>query len=306
MPLTDAVKNQIESHLQKSRIVLFMKGNKHFPQCGFSAQVVKILGEVGVPFDTVNVLADPAIRDGIKEYAQWPTIPQLWVEGKFIGGCDIVKDLYASGELQPIVGAKPEEVEPPALRLSEGAIKAFKAADDGSGDTLRLEINPEFQHDLYFGPPTPTDVEVTVGGLSVRMDKATARRANGLSIEWVEHEGGAFKIDNPNEPPRVRPLGVGELKQMMDSDEPFELVDVRTPEERKIARLERARPMDAETEAYLRSVDKDTKLVFHCHHGMRSRAAAEHFLQHGFRRVYNLEGGIEAWSQKIDPKVARY
>ena len=99
MSVSEAVKAQIEGHLSKSRVVLFMKGNKHFPQCGFSAQVVKILGEVGVPFDTVNVLQSPELRDGIKAYTDWPTIPQLYVDKQFVGGCDIVTEMHASGEL---------------------------------------------------------------------------------------------------------------------------------------------------------------------------------------------------------------
>jgi monothiol glutaredoxin len=91
----DRIKQAIGAH----RIVLFMKGNELFPQCGFSAQVVHILKELGVQFEAINVLVDPELREGIKEYADWPTLPQLYVKGQFIGGCDIVTDLYQSGEL---------------------------------------------------------------------------------------------------------------------------------------------------------------------------------------------------------------
>ena len=91
--MEEAVRSKLEDTIKKNRVVLFMKGNKHFPQCGFSAQVVGILKELGAPFETVNVLQDPAVRDGIKEYSSWPTIPQLYVEGEFIGGCDIVKEM---------------------------------------------------------------------------------------------------------------------------------------------------------------------------------------------------------------------
>jgi monothiol glutaredoxin len=85
----------IKSH----KVVLFMKGNKAFPQCGFSSRVVEILKSEGIPFETVNVLADPEIRQGIKEFSSWPTIPQLYVDGKFVGGCDIVSEMHANGEL---------------------------------------------------------------------------------------------------------------------------------------------------------------------------------------------------------------
>lgn len=308
MTLSDAVKSQIEGALEKSRVVLFMKGNKHFPQCGFSAQVVKILGDVGVPFDTVNVLQNADLRDGIKAYTDWPTIPQLYVDKKFVGGCDIVKDLYASGELHALLGKEkgaPEKVDPPKIALSEAAKRALLAADDGSGDTLRLEINGEFQYDLYFGPKEASDVETLADGVVVRMDAATAKRANGMAIDFVDAQGGAFKIDNPNEPPRVRSLSVEELHAMLQKGDPLHLVDVRTEGERAVAKIAVAKHLDAH-EAEIAALPKDSVLVFQCHHGVRSRNAAELFLRKGFRKVYNLEGGIDAWSIKVDSSVPRY
>jgi monothiol glutaredoxin len=86
--------------------MLFMKGTPMFPQCGFSARVIQILKHAGVPFKTVNVLEDPEIRDGIKAFSNWPTIPQLYVKGEFIGGCDIVTEMYQSGELQTLLAEK--------------------------------------------------------------------------------------------------------------------------------------------------------------------------------------------------------
>ena len=82
-----------------NRVVLFMKGNKSFPQCGFSAAVIEVLKRHGVPFETINVLQDQAVREGIKQFSSWPTIPQLYIGGEFIGGCDIVREMDASGEL---------------------------------------------------------------------------------------------------------------------------------------------------------------------------------------------------------------
>jgi monothiol glutaredoxin len=81
------------------KVLLFMKGNKSFPQCGFSAAVVEVLKRHGVPFETINVLQDAGVREGIKQFSSWPTIPQLYVNGEFIGGCDIVREMDASGEL---------------------------------------------------------------------------------------------------------------------------------------------------------------------------------------------------------------
>ena len=97
---TKELKDQIEGLLNSSKIVLFMKGNSEMPQCGFSANTVAILKHVGVPFKTFNILNDPDIRQGLKEFSNWPTYPQLYVNGKLIGGNDIITEMYQSGELQ--------------------------------------------------------------------------------------------------------------------------------------------------------------------------------------------------------------
>lgn len=97
------IAKKIESQLSDNKIVLYMKGTKEMPQCGFSAKVVQILNSFGVDYETVDVLVDPEIRQGIKDYSNWPTLPQLYVDGKFIGGCDICVEMFQSGELEPIV-----------------------------------------------------------------------------------------------------------------------------------------------------------------------------------------------------------
>lgn len=101
--MTDALKSRIESTIRKQRVMLFMKGSPSMPQCGFSAAVVGVLKELGVPFDSHNILADPEIRDGLKEYSSWPTFPQLYVDGKLVGGSDIVRAMHARGELAPLL-----------------------------------------------------------------------------------------------------------------------------------------------------------------------------------------------------------
>jgi monothiol glutaredoxin len=97
---------KIQSEVDENDVVLFMKGTPMFPQCGFSAAVVQALSNVGVKFKGVNVLEDPELRQGIKDYANWPTIPQLYVKGEFVGGCDIIREMYSSGELQQLLDEK--------------------------------------------------------------------------------------------------------------------------------------------------------------------------------------------------------
>ena len=103
--MTDAT-DKIEELVKKNEVVLFMKGTPLFPQCGFSSRAVSILDHLGAPYETVDVLQDPEIRQGIKEYSDWPTIPQLYVKGEFVGGSDIMMEMFQNGELQQIVGAE--------------------------------------------------------------------------------------------------------------------------------------------------------------------------------------------------------
>ena len=97
--MTTTVQDRIAKDVADNEVLLFMKGTPVFPQCGFSAAVVQILSELGVKFKAVDVLKDPEIRQGIKEYSNWPTIPQLYVKGEFVGGCDIIKEMFEQGEL---------------------------------------------------------------------------------------------------------------------------------------------------------------------------------------------------------------
>ena len=101
--MTDQLKQRIEQTIAKDRVMLFMKGNPQMPQCGFSAAVVGMLKEIGAPFGSHNILADPELREGLKEYSSWPTYPQLYVDGKLVGGADIVRELHARGELAKLV-----------------------------------------------------------------------------------------------------------------------------------------------------------------------------------------------------------
>ena len=100
------VNQVIDSEVKSNDVVLFMKGTPQFPMCGFSGQVVQILGYLGVPYKGVNVLEDQEIREGIKSYSNWPTIPQLYVKGEFVGGCDITREMFQAGELQQFFAEK--------------------------------------------------------------------------------------------------------------------------------------------------------------------------------------------------------
>lgn len=218
MTLSSETRLLIEHILTSHPTVLFMKGTQQQPRCGYSAAVVDILRRMGVSFYDVDVLANPTLREGIKVYGNWPTIPQLYHRGELIGGCDVVRELVQRGELAKVLEAT--------------------------------------------GTALPS--------------------------------------------PHVQNLTVQELKTWMKNKTDFRLYDVRTEAERRLAHIPGSVLLDPQTQFTLDLLPKETKLVFVCHHGGRSRAAAERALQKGFTQVWNVQGGIDAWSQHVDPSVPRY
>jgi monothiol glutaredoxin len=308
MPLTDRQRTDFDRLVHSKPVVLFMKGNRRFPACGFSATVVGILDKLVSGYETVNILEDPQVREGMKEFSSWPTFPQLYVKGEFVGGCDIVKEMYASGELQKLLGSEPPPpVRAPRITISPEAAKALvDATADAGGEVVRLAIDPAFRCDLQIAAKESDDIEVTSNGAVLYVERASAPRADGVRVDYVQSPGGmAFKIDNPNEPPHVKRIGAKELKALLDQGR-IRLFDVRPEAERALASIAQAKSLEGEGRQELLSMKRDEAVALHCHHGMRSRAAAEDLLREGFTNVYNLEGGIEAWSRDVDPSVPRY
>ena len=308
MALSEEMRGRLQGIIAADEVVLFMKGTRARPQCGFSASVVEILDGLLPGYTTVDVLTDPEVREGIKELSAWPTIPQLYVRGEFIGGADIVREMHGSGELEGLLGVVRKEIAPPRITVTPRAAAVFReaTADAGPDDVIRVSISPRFEHDLGVEAARPGDVKVEVDGLRFVLDRMSAARAEGLSFDYVEQGGQAgFKIENPNAPPTVQQIGPGELHSLLAAG-PVHLYDVRSPQEREIARIAGSTLLDQAVRDQILGLPRDTPLVFHCHHGGRSQQAAEYFLDQGFTRVANLRGGIEAWSREVDPEVPRY
>jgi monothiol glutaredoxin len=245
----------------------------------------------------------------MKEYSDWPTFPQLFIKGEFVGGADIVRQMFESGDLEKKLGELVAPAKPVTVTVTARAGQELSAAlKEGSpGDVIHLTITQSWEHQLDIGAKEPTHVTIETAGITVQLDRASAQRANGVSIDFVEDASGAgFKIENPNRPAAVREIPAKDLKALLDSGKVKELYDVRTPKERDVAKIEGAKLLDDAAMAQIEQLPKDTPLAFHCHHGGRSRAAAEHFLKQGFKTVYNMAGGIDAWSKDVDPSVKRY
>ena len=309
MALDPQIKQKIDQLVAQDSVVLFMKGTRSFPQCGFSASVVNILNTLIPKYATVNVLSDPDVRGGMKDYSDWPTFPQLFIKGEFVGGADIVRQMFDSGELEQKLGELVAPAKPAKVTVTPRAAKELAAAlKEGSpGDVIHLTITPAWEHQLDIGGKEPSHVTVETNGVTVQLDRASAARADGTQIDFVEDASGAgFKIENPNRPAIVRDVAPKELKALLDGGKIPQMYDVRTPKERETAQIAGTILLDDATIATIEALPKDTPLAFHCHHGGRSRGAAEHFLKAGFKTVYNMAGGIDAWSRDVDPNVRRY
>ena len=215
---------RIQNDIDNNDIVLFMKGTAEFPRCGFSSLVVQVLSQLGVTFKDINVLEDNELRQGIKEFSDWPTIPQLYVDGDFVGGCDIVRESWESGELEQM-----------------------------------------------------------------------------LKDAFPDRE-----VKGPKPPSRPKNITPAEAKEMIGKDD-YHFLDVRTPDEIETAKVDGFELLDqALAQKILNEFDKETHMVFMCHYGGRSAQAAEYFAQQGFGNIYNVQGGIDAWSQTVDESVPRY
>jgi monothiol glutaredoxin len=309
MTLTPELRQRIEATLQSHRVVLFMKGSPAQPRCGFSAKAAGILDGLLAGYGHVDVLADPEIREGIKEYGQWPTIPQLYVGGELLGGSDILEQMHNSGELHAALGVPGPDRTPPHIEVTPAAAEAIgrAMADAEPGVALHLAVDPRFNAQFQLKPAAGHEIVVEAGGLRILVDLASAPRARGMRIDWVEDARGAgLSIHNPNAPAPVRPLSVQDLHDRLIAGT-IDVVDVRPAAARAIAPFPHPHEvLDEDSQDRLAALSKGTPLAFLCHHGNSSRQAAEHFRGLGFLDVYNVEGGIDAWARDVDPKVPRY
>ena len=307
MSLDPALRARIETLLATNPVVLFMKGNPNAPQCGFSSKAVGALDAAGADYAHVDVLSDPEIREGIKAYGDWPTIPQLYIGGELVGGSDIILQMAGSGELHAALGVPAPDRTPPAITITPAAAELLrKAIDDaGAGYALQIDIDKGFNARLQLAPHDEAAIASDSAGIRVQFDLLSAQRARGLVIDWADDERGkGLVIDNPNAPPKVRNLTPAQADEQTRAGT-LTIVDVRPAEERAQAALAIAHQTFDDGPEAIEARPKATPLAFLCHHGGRSGQAAEHFRALGFTHVHNIVGGIEAWAQ-LDPAIPRY
>jgi monothiol glutaredoxin len=189
----------------------------------------------------------------------------------------------------------------PTVRLTPSAVQQL-AASLGPGDFVRLSIDKAFAHDLVIGPRYADDVAIEVEKLTLLADAATAERADGLTIDFVSGELTGFRFRNPGAPACVEGISPKEVKALLDQGK-VQLFDVRTDAERLLARIAAARPFNLE---HLLTLDRNEPVAFICHKGSRSESQANRAIHEGFRTVYNVVGGIDAWSITVDRSLRRY
>lgn len=307
MSLAPTLRSRIETLLATNKVVLFMKGNPRAPQCGFSAKAIGALDATGVTYAHVDVLSDPEIREGIKAYGDWPTIPQLYIGGELVGGSDIILQMADSGELHGALGLPAPDRTPPDITITDAAAAMLRTAlaDAGDGHVLQLDIDNAWNARLQLAPRDDGAIASESNGIRAQFDLPSAQRARGLSIDWADDaRGRGLVIDNPNAPPKVRaitPAAAGERA----SAGTLTIVDVRPADERARASIPLGHATFDDGIDAIEALPKDTALAFLCHHGSRSGQAAEHFRALGFTDVHNITGGIDAWST-MDPAIPSY
>lgn len=305
--MSNPTHERIARMLKDHRVVLFMKGTPDAPRCGFSSTAAGVMNALAPGYLGVDVLADEALRQGIKEYGSWPTIPQLYIDGELIGGSDIITQMYNSGELHTLLGASAPDRTPPEIHITPAAAQAIQAGmEDDPGLALHLRIDARWQPQFQLAPAAGHEIRASSAGIELLLDVDSAQRARGMVIDWVEQlSGSGLSVHLPQAPARVRSLAVEDLAQRLRSGN-IRVIDVRPPADRARVAFPGATAWEQHSAAQLETLPKDTPLAFLCHHGVSSRQAAEHFRALGFSEVYNVEGGIDSWASRVDPQMPRY
>ena len=201
MALDPVTRERIQSLVNGSDVMLFMKGTRDAPQCGFSATVVQLLDQLIPDYETFDVLSDGEVREGVKEYTSWPTVPQLYFRGEFVGGCDIIQELFAEGELHRLFEVETIAAIAPTIEVSDAAAESIRASleDAPREQALHLGIDARHRARIFLAPPAPDALRAESNGITFAMDALSASRAQGARIDMTRTERGvAFRVHLPN------------------------------------------------------------------------------------------------------------
>ena len=290
--MTEELKNKLQGMVDSHDIVLFMKGDRNQPQCGFSARVVGVLEELEVDYQTYNVFSDPDIRSGMKDFSQWPTFPQLYIKQEFVGGCDLVTEMMQNGELPQMLGVSLEEVSPPTIHLSPGIKALFAESLAQHEGGIHLEVSKNYQYDLFVGPKSNGQIECLVEGIPFYFSRGSAKRANGISLDFKDGDQGGVLIDNPNEP-KFQDIAVSDLEDWLQTNPNAKVYQIGVGAD---AVLPFATVLDGNAHREIESLPKDHPIAFMCMMGVRSQQASKSLVMQGYNNVFNVLGGLNAWT----------
>lgn len=291
-------KQFIDDLVKNNNCVLFMKGTPSHPQCGFSSNTVSILKDVlNDDFVTFNVLDNPEVREGIKEYGNWPTIPQLYLGSELVGGNDIITEMFNTGELHSLLELPQPDRTPAKIVITDSAKENIEAGlTDIGTNVLKLTIDSQFNTRFSIEAAKGYEVVSEINGIKIYMDVGTVKRAQGIEIDWVEDlSGSGLVINNPNAPKPIKQITSEELKKAIGENTIQHVFDVRNEEQFSQQNIPNSRRLSKEVMQEIEEMDKSTPIVFVCNVGKSSQGACEFYRKKGFTQVYNLTGGISHW-----------
>lgn len=310
MRSSSEIRQRIEPLLRANRLVLFMNGTPDAPERFFSHKICHLLDGLGLEYAYFDVSSDSKLREDIKAYGGLHAIPQLYLDGELVGDGDVVERMAGSGELHAALGLAVPDRTPPTVHLTQAAAQFLRdvITSKGSSTVTDIVVDAQFRSLLRFQPRRKDGIVVEVEGVSLQFDLASARRADGLSIDWKDIERGpSLLISHPKAPtPKpVRWISPADADMRVRAGT-LTIIDVRPREERALARLSVPFLYLDDGTHEIRNLSPDTPLAILCHRGDRSWHAAEHFIQLGHHDVYAIEGGIDAWAESVDVSVPRY
>ena len=223
------------------------------------------------------------------------------MDGELVGGCDIITEMYNSGELHDVLGVAKPDRTPPEVTITDKAAENIRAGMQGhDGLALHMSVDNEWRPAFTLQAPQPGAIVSQANGIELHFDLPSAQRAQGAMIDWIDAvDGSGLDVSLPAAPVPIKRLQPAELKTMLEAGTAPLIVDVRSPDDRQqLAPIEGAIGLDKDMLTELQNRPKDTAIVFVCNVGNSSMGAAEHFRKLGFSDVYNLEGGMQAWSQQ--------
>lgn len=308
--LSAATRQRIEALRPTHRLVLVMSGTPNTLTCGSTVNICELLDGIGLDYAPVDGTGDPEFARGERHRAYRYGIPQLYLDGEFVASGDAIEDMANAGELHAGLGLAAPDRRPPEVKLSPAAAKFLRAVIAGreGGVVADIQITAQWSGCVRIEPRRKGTIQTEVDGVPLQFDLASVRRAEGMSIDWQDVERGPdLLLHFPNAPviEPVRPMSPEQADAGV-RDGGLTIVDIRHPQERALARLNLPFLSLDEHNHVIRNLAPDVPLAVLCHHGDRSVPAAEYLHLLGHRDVYYIEGGIEAWAERVDPSIPRY